>query len=263
MSELLDVVKSPSVLVYTMGKVASTSLSAALRAGGVSCADIHFLEQKRIVKNIRNRLAGGFVPRHLIESLVAANGVTRRARNGHVIKVVTCVRPAVQRNLSAVFHGLPQSLEHDLPGIRQALKQYALGTADAWFAEDFTPVTGIDPLTMDLDRTRDHFRFSNERFDVLVLKVDISDEAKSELVSDFVGRAITVKRENVGARKWYADIYRQFMSDSGNLDPAWVRDCLAARYFNAFYSPEEQAQEERRFLVRADDAHAAAGVGLT
>lgn len=247
MSELLDVVKSPAVLVYTMGKVASTSLSAALRDSGVSCADIHFLEQKRIVKNINSRIASGFVPRHLFESLVATNGVARAVKNDRIVKIVSCVRPVVQRNLSAVFHSLPRTLENDLPGIRNAVKRYSLATADAWFAEDFTPATGIDPFAKDIDPGQDHFRFTNDRFDVLFLKTDIPDAAKSRLVSEFVGRKVTVARENVGEKKWYSDIYRQFVKDPENFDPDWVTACLRARYFRKFYSAEEQQAEASRF----------------
>lgn len=247
MNTPLDINRSPSVFVYTMGKVASTSLSAALRAADLTCVDIHFLDRKRILQQIKRSLDLGNPQRHIYESLVANAAVHRARQQGRVIKVISSLRPPVQRNLSAAFHGLSRTLEGDASGIRDAVNRYRATTPDIWFAEDLLPATGIDAYALDVDTAQDHFRTANENFDVLFLKTSMSDARKSDVISAFVGRPVSVGRENVGERKWYADVYRQFTSEPGYLKPEWVAACLKQRYFKTFYSAEEQRAEASRF----------------
>ena len=237
-------------VVYTMGKVGSSSVSAAIRAAGLRCFDVHHLDSHRLQHLIRLHLDHpdrGIIPPNLIESLAMRNMLVRRRAMGQVTKVITCIREPVGRNISAVYQNLPMRLAGKTDEVTELVAAYNINGPDEWFDNDFTPTIGLDIVIPHYDRTRGVFRFANRLFDVLVLKIETPDETKSRAISDFLGIEVAVKRVNDARGKWYNQMYQEQLKNVTAIPGDFVKRCLALKYYQAFYSDEEIAVAAERY----------------
>ncbi|MEQ8558534.1 MAG: putative capsular polysaccharide synthesis family protein [Henriciella sp.] len=234
------------IVVYTMGKVASSSVAEALGKADIDYCDVHTLAQKRYLDILRAHMNNPDfkkIPRHLMDSLNVWNAI----KADRPIKIISLLREPVSRNTAAVFQNLPISLQDDEEEILERLRNYPANQLDRWFDEDFIPLTGLDVFSMDIDPSAGHFEFGNDEYDVLMLKVDLDDERKSELISQFVGHEVTVERSNEAKSKWYADIYSKLRTDRRVLSKEFLEACMSLKYFRTFYSLEERRAVAERY----------------
>lgn len=237
---------NPNIIVFTMGKVASTAIAQSLRAAGLPAYDIHSLAPQRIMVRMEEEFSNPerrTVPNHVINSIKVHNDIARFKRN----RVISLIREPVMRNISAVFQNLPSRLADDFDEIVARLQRYQPNIPDFWFEKDFIPTIGIDVLSGDVDATSDHFKFSNDRFDVLILKMDASDARKSAIVSDFVGEDVHVIRQNEAQDKWYSDSYAKIGKSLDLMGSNYLETCFSLRYFRKFFSDEERAAVAEKF----------------
>lgn len=230
--------KKIDVVVYTMGKVGSSTVSTSLKKANIACLDIHFWVKERILAGLASDLENSeleFIPEHLLDSILAHNALRRQGR----IKVITLVRNPIMRNISAVFQNLPPSASNDFDLILQRLRNYPVRTPDYWFEKDFIPMTGIDVFGAKLARESDHFRFETDRFDVLLLKLESSDETKRRLLGEFVETPIAIRNANQASGKWYFEIYKKIFENPSLVRPTFVQECLGLKYYRAFYTDED------------------------
>ncbi len=253
------------IAVYTMGKVASTSISQSLKRSGISCYDVHSLAPDRylsilrsigtnpdlVAKAVQRRWFFGthvserqvVVPAHLIDSLAVMQAIIDQ----RPLKIISLIREPIGRNISAVFQNLPKRLLKDPEAVLTRLRNYSINLPDNWFDRDFRAVTGIDALNMEHDRSADQFRLASEGFDVLIMKMDIPDERKSTILSDFIGRSVTVERANEARAKDYYEMYKRLLAEPCSIRSDFVGDCFNLRYFRAFFSDEERQAVARKF----------------
>ncbi|MFD0987443.1 putative capsular polysaccharide synthesis family protein [Methyloligella solikamskensis] len=252
------------VAVYTMGKVASTSVSSSILAHGIPCADVHRLEPTRIVERLtpivlrkrQPRTLAGHVaalfskldgsvrlPKHLTEAFEVLQQIRARKR----FKIISLIREPVSRNISAVFQNMSPRLAGDEDAILEALRKYHVSTPDRWFTRDFNPVTGIDVFAEEHDRSADHFRFSKGQFDVVIIKTSATDERKSEIISDFLGTPIALHRANEAKNKWYRETYERLVAAPNQIRDAYIEECFQLKYFRAFFSDEERQAVADKF----------------
>jgi len=83
---------------------------------------------------------------------------------------------------------------------------------------------------------------------VLVLRTEMDDARKSELVSDFLGLKEKLKmvRENVGDRSHYGDIYQLFRQQV-TVPEEYLDTIIASRYAQHFFTQETLDAMKRRF----------------
>lgn len=237
---------NPNIIVFTMGKVASTAVSQSLRAANFPIYDVHALTPGRIMARLETEFANAerrTIPNHLINSIKVHNDLARYDKN----RVISLIREPVMRNISAVFQNLPLRLADDFDEIVARLQRYQPTIPDFWFENDFIPTTGINVLSADVDATSDHFLFSNDRFEVLILKMEASDARKSEIVSDFVGANVNVIRQNEANDKWYSEAYAKIGESLDLMGSDYLEKCFSLRYFRQFFSDEERAAVARKF----------------
>lgn len=229
------------IFVYTMGKVASSTISYSLWGSGIDCLDIHLLTPKRIYREINSRVDNGAneaLPPHLISSLIANNSLLHFDR----IKIITLIRDPVARNISAVFQNLPPAPTLNDKTVMDAIAAYNPHTPDLWFQTEFIPITGIDIFRETIDPTQSHFRFVNEKFDVLMLKIETPNPEKAKILSDFLGDEITIHDKNIAGQKWYGDKYKEIKENPSHLPEGFLKTALQQKYFEKFYPlPERKA----------------------
>lgn len=221
------------VIVYSMGKVASSSISMALSDAGVRCYDIHTLASERLKVSIGWHVDSPdylTIPLNLLQSIEAYNACQVVDK----ISIITPIREPIFRNISAVFQSAPRKLSDKK--IMERLKKYNPIVPDYWFKSDFIPATGIDVLNMTHDKSQNSFEFENDKFRVLILKTEATDDEKSAIISNFLGKAVKIKRVNIGGNKWYSELYGKIKSNIDVMGPDFVEKCIELDYFRAFYS---------------------------
>lgn len=226
------------VIVYTMGKVGSSTVSTSLKSIGLKCVDVHFLYWERIVCALSSAFQNPEIkqiPPHFFDSLYAHNAIARQDR----VRIISLVRNPILRNISAVFQNTPKQLGDDFEAIMARLQDYPTRTPDYWFETDFIPLTGLDIFQMDLDRTADHFRLCNANLDILILKLESDDDRKAELIGRFLDKTVTLKRTNQSETKWYSDIYARIKDAPGSIRQSFVDECMNLKYLRKFYSDAE------------------------
>lgn len=237
---------NPNIIVFTMGKVASTAVAQSLRAADFQIYDVHALAPRRIMVRLEKEFASTdrqTIPIHLINSIKVHNDLARYGKS----RIISLIREPVMRNISAVFQNLPERLADDFDEIVARLQRYQPTIPDFWFENDFIPTTGIDVLNAKVNSSSDHFRFSNDRFEVLILKMDASDKRKSEIVSEFVNKEVTIIRQNEAHEKWYSDAYAQIGASLDLMGSDYLEKCFALKYFRTFFSADERAAVARKF----------------
>lgn len=245
-----DVARAQAVtpLVYTMGKVASSSVSGAILASGLPCYDVHSLNPDYIKKTAQSWLnRGEYPPPHICVSMAFRDRIfTRKSR----CLYITLVRDPLARNLSAFF----QNLHHQSEFVRneedpQSLFEYFRHTYNhnlplTWFDREFKKQLGLDALKLPFDPAR---RYAyHPTHNLLIFRTDCPDEEKGRVLSEVLGRPITVTRENDGLNKDYRDRYER-VKEVAKFDRSFVETMYESRMARRFWSDAERAEMVARW----------------
>jgi hypothetical protein len=123
----------------------------------------------------------------------------------------------------------------------------------AWMRKEFAPATGINLIEAGFDPVQKYGLFTQGRFEVLMLRTDLHDSTKERLISEFVGKAVTLKRSNDSSKKWYSELYEQFKR-SGKISGAWIDECLDSAFMKVYFTPEELSIFKREAKHWRDDS---------
>ena len=229
-----DVAKQPTgelpVLVYQMGKVGSRSILEALRkAPGIDVFHVH-----RIGADIHPNLA------------------RRISARKERAKIITMVRDPISRNISSYFHLLDNHFK-----TRDAHRKYSteeitayffeyimtdVEDAIGWFDEEFGAMTGIDIYQHEFPAERKWSRIESDPYEVLILRVDLEDARKQEVICDFLGiDELRLARSNKGDARPNGVEYKRF-AGSIRLPQEYLQRNLESRFTRHFYSDQEIRQ---------------------
>lgn len=236
----------PVPVVYTMGKVGSTAVSAAIRAAGLGCHDIHTLEREGLKKVAREWLARDRLPpRHICEAMALRDTLMRDP--GRCL-FITLVREPVARNLSAFFEnlhlapeGIRDSSDPDLLA-RRFLGRYPQDLPLTWLDRELRGEAGIDAYDVPFDPARGWVRQGN----LILMRSDCPDAVKSRVLSEALGRRIGVGRANDSAAKPYRRLYCE-VERRVAFPAETTRRLYGSRYARQFWSAEELAGFARRW----------------
>lgn len=247
---------APTVLVYQMMKVGSSTIAAALRAfGGLNVFQVHLMNADNIV---RWRAAMRRFPLARFQTGIDTGTLLYKGlvEPGRKLKIITLVRDPIARNCSFYFHNLDVLLETEA-----AHENVALGRLVAefqnkfdhrgclkWFDSEFKRVLGVDIYEHPFPHDKGHARVTNERYDILVLRTDLDDASKKRCVEEFLGiEGLSLVPRNVGSQKPYAAAYRKFL-DALELPESYVDEMLDSEYTRHFFSPDEIASLRAKWL---------------
>jgi hypothetical protein len=232
-----------AALVFTMGRVGSSSVHAGLTRH-LHALHIHSLNPASLAKwEGRSN-----PPRNIKDSRRAV--ALLEGVDGPVL-VVTLVRDAIERNLSAAFTAWRVSIpkgEHDA-ALRDGDAMAAYWSAFyrdmplRWYDLQMRDGLGVDVFTRPFP-DKGHLAFDEGRYRVLVMRSDLGDDTKGALLSTEVGAPVTVPAENVRNRGEFADLYRRFVT-TAPLDAEFVRQVAGSRYMRHFFAPDPDAYVAR------------------
>jgi hypothetical protein len=266
--------KQRPALVYTPGKVGSSSVASALAQAlaprGV--AHLHFLTPDalgRDEQHFRNRARayrGAPKARRFLPYYVWLGEQVRRAvdeaPSGTVWDVVTMVRDPVQRNVSAFFQNLEsaedvwvaEELRHrhadDIADelVGRFLEAYVHAdehpSTDAnpltWFEDELKPVFGIDVFATPFPTSRGYDSYQSASARLLLIRLEDLSTVAERAFSDFFATAVGMEQpQNTAETKAYGDVYSRFKRRLA-LPTDYLDRLYSSRYARHFYTEPER-----------------------
>lgn len=236
LNNYLASVNSQKWLIYTMGKVASTSISNSLKkyVGDANVYDIHFLNESFI----RNNLDRG----HCRDSLFVLNNWL----NQH-LKIISLVRNPIEVNISGFF----QNIERYYP----TLTKIQISELDVnemidkfisldptyplkWFEKEFRDQLGFDIYATPFSRLG-WKTYIHSKYHILVMQVELQDAEKENIMKNFAQlEKFKLENHNLTSQKWYNQKYLEFRMKLV-LSREYIKRCLSSQYVQHFYTEEQ------------------------
>ncbi len=228
-----------------MAKVASTSIYHSIKSQcDVTPYHIHSLDDHKIKESEALALS-----HHIIPDSRQVGGLIyqHQLKQNKPIKIITCVRDPLERNLSAFFEAFQYHTgvrPEDWKGSQEELLQVYHTKLDhdypiLWFEDELERMTGINVYDLAFDHS---LMWSSQKIgniDLLILRTDLADKIKSQVLREFLGcESFELKRYNVGSNKPYSLLYRHFL-ESAVFPQAYLSRLYDTQYANFFYSKEE------------------------
>jgi len=246
--------RKTAVLVYQMGKVGSASVYDSLRpCPRFDVFHVHRMNPANIDKVRREHAAAGVRAPNDRKGL----SLHRMVKSGRrPVKVITCVREPIARNISAFFQNFERFTGLDHAKSREAdkrltdrfLREYRHDVPLKWFDDEPKVTLGVDVYARPFPHERGYARINHGHTDMLVLKCETDDAVKERAISEFLGLDdFALARSNVAGDKEYARLYRAFL-DRVTLPESYVEEMYASRYARHFYTESEIERMRARWL---------------
>ena len=239
---------APTPVVYTMGKVASTSVTTALEAAGLHSHQIHHLDKKILIALAKPFIENSDLPkRHISQAMAYRRDYLSRREN---FIFISLVRDPIARNLSAFFENLdakPEKISEEPDAdvlFAHFMKDYPHAIPLTWFDREFGDQLGIDVFSTPFDTGRKYLYLKNRK--TLLMRADCPDDLKSRILSDVFDRKIKVGQKNDGADKDYADRYAGVKKRT-RFSAEFVNQIYDSKFCRHFWTTAEIGQMKRRW----------------
>lgn len=208
---------APTVFIYQMGKVASTSIYEALKERKDCHAfHAHLLGGKNLIARKRRVRDSFWSPdkRYRISNSFSSQIIQPR----FPVKIITLVRDPFERNISAFFENADSvraTEKNEEQFIPELIKEY-LGKAkhtqpEDWYKNEFHDALGIDIFQYPFDAETGWSTIEHGSYDVLILKTTLSDKEKAQQISSFLGiERLEIPRTNRTGEKALHTTYQRF-----------------------------------------------------
>ncbi|MDY6905430.1 MAG: putative capsular polysaccharide synthesis family protein [Thermodesulfobacteriota bacterium] len=217
--------KGDPLIVFQMGKVGSKSIYNSLKKSAIkSIFHTHYL-------NYNHQYA--FI-RRLYELVVNQKKPTR---------IISLTREPFSRNVSAFFETLPRyaisNTHHvntdDLANI--FFHKFYHDEPLLWFDTQLKRVTGFDVYQHQLIDNQ-YIAGSSRNFKILVLKSELSNSLKEEIISNFLNIKFKIRNANLTKDKQISTTYTDFKKRIA-YDENFVSAIIKSRYFDHFYGSDQ------------------------
>lgn len=233
------------ILVWTMGKVGTTTVSRALACAGIPALHMHSIRPK---PQAAAEAQKGLTPPH-VKAARKALGFIRSGAG--TVKIISMVRDPVARNISAFFENMHlHGISHELPteeliGVFQQTYNHDIPLR--WFDLELKAGIGFDIFREGFDHTSRLSRYAKDRFELLIFRSDAGLDLQQREVSDFVGAPVELTRENAADSKPYRAAYKDF-NRALSLPKAYVERMYSSEFARLFWTREELEEMSLKYL---------------
>lgn len=247
------------VLIYTMGRVSSGSCSIALgKAGYNRRHHVHTMnEDWRAYSGAASPATG------MSAQQEARYEYDRKVRrdiidSGEKALVISFVREPLTRNMSAFFmnrvdkKGVPDKTPE---GLRKLfLKRYPHFVPLEWYHRELNNVLGLNVFNSPFDPKVGYSVIEHGRFRILLLRTEMTNEAKGAALSEFLGvpveMEVSKKSDKYELKEETNDLYRAFKKDV-KFRKEFLDYLYGSEYARHFMSEDEVAELRSRW--QSDD----------
>lgn len=263
--------RKPLLMVHTMGKVGSTTISASLKASGmktsVAMYQPHFISEEGMafaeglsIEGVGEWEKLSYIDRRFLMRSHLLNAELQRKRAaGERVQVITLVRDPVGTNLSGFFHNhiwWPEKIKAQCAEAtdgclaaleRQFFDNYPHDVPDRWFDMELLSNYGIDVFATPFDRESGYQIYRSDFADLLVLKLEKLNQCSAQAFQEFLGLSdFKLTESNKAEDKSYADLYKDFRKQT-TLPESYLDRMYASRVAQHFYTAEEIAAFRRKW----------------
>jgi hypothetical protein len=215
------------ILVYQMGKVASSSVAHSLKnhySGVVLHA--HYFNTKH--KDWRVRRLYHWV-----------------MKGAGPLNVISLTREPIGRNVSGFFQifekitGVPyHKANFSLEELKTIfLKRFAKGQPSRWFDNHIMKNFGIDVYANPFPKYG-YATYKKKNIRLLVMRSELNDNMKVKAITDFLNlNEFKLVNRNISAQKKYASAYEEFRRNV-KLPLDYINIVCKSKYFNHFYDQD-------------------------
>lgn len=211
------------ILVYTMGKVGSSSLENNID-GSFHLHSLYNNPPNPLHWELRN-----FGIKNKV-SIILRNFLRRMIfRTASSIKIITIVRPPMQRNISMFFQALPFWLSSAQSGYNsnkhidarregfdilcESFEEYFNHEyCLTWLDDEIKRFSGIDVYLKPFQSKKGYNIYKNGKYECLLMSLDKLNE-NEHILSEFVNQDVKIESINSGEMKWYSNVYKKFKSE--------------------------------------------------
>ena len=244
----------PIVLVYQMGKVASSSVYHSLKKYPQYCHAFHthILTAEWIKAKATKRS-------HTLLNPDRRNQNSQDLRRniiepGHPAKIITLVRDPFARSISAFFEN--SASVHKAPAGTVAAMHYLKSAffaetnllhPDYWFEKEFNHALKLNIFDYPFNPEQGWSRFSKSPYEVLVLSTDLSDKEKALRVEEFVDiPGFKLERKNTTPPGGRLELYNSFKAHIRFPEKA-IEKVLNTQYSRHFFDADKRAALRKRW----------------
>jgi len=245
----------PPIVVFAMAKTGTTAVAAALRSAGYGPVfQVHDLDPDFLHQEEREYRWKGRPWRNWDAQCVLRRPPTTVAP----WRVISLVREPIAQSVSAFFQpAVRRGYVSSTTAVEQLLERFGDRLArlpQRWFESHVEPALGIDVYDHDFDVDQRYQIITTPTVKLLLLRresLDVAPTALADLLD--AERPIAIGRENAGADKAYAGLYRDFVA-ALRPPPDVIDRAYSARQVEHFYSSDEIARFRKFWSVRGQTA---------
>lgn len=228
------------ILVYSMGKVGSSSVYQSLRARlpYASIFHVHFLSDYWLNERLTN--ADAYFHGN-IEIGKRIRDFIKRHPNRR-LKVITLVREPIIRDLSGLFQNWEAHFdknETDVKILLEKMRDHEHEYSLNWFDTEFSNFLNFDIYSVPFDKEKGYSIYKLDEADVLCIRLEDLNRVAREAIRDLLGLSnFSMRSKNKSEEKDRAALYKQ-ARELFEPDGAKLANIYASKYVTHFYAPGE------------------------
>ena len=225
-------------VVYTMGKVGSSTISTSIENAGLACHDIHTLDSTRLSQLAQSAAKDGTFPAP--PECVSMAWRERLFIHPSKCFYISLVRDPVARNLSAFFQNLKyyqSSSAHESnpnKAFSNFLRDYHHSIPITWFDREWKKFLNIDVYSKPFPKGKKYFLSKS----ILLFRIDCPLQTMSKVLTHALGNEIVVNTANSSETKDYSDLYRS-VRDVASFTPEYLDALYDTKFARHFWTEEE------------------------
>jgi hypothetical protein len=254
-------VKNP-VLVYSMGKVGSSSIVNTLRDIGIDEVQPHsftisrrgsyfVLPNRGRVKKLKDKIKS-----NLLKLKGKLYFFTKRI-TGEKIKVITLTRDPLARTISAYFEQYQYVLGKDINQVNTKdlianFFEFANHhTPHIWFDNEIKAMLGADVYKLDFDREIGWHKVQTRYYHLLIIKMESLSSLEEPLAKLFNVNEFVLKPTNRSDFKVYKTAYDRFRQEI-RFSKEYLDFHYNSRYATHFYTKKELSDFRKKWIEITD-----------
>lgn len=250
-----NLLKQDLVLVYQMGKVASSSIYNSLKKMNITVYQIHRFNKDYIQEVHRNhKEKTGTLEAKIVDERGMRLYNIFIKKNKRPIFIISLIRDPIERNISAFFQNKEHFTKHNNYSnidelINLFYELYDHETPLKWFDKEFRRTLDVNIYDYPFLKEKKFSIIKSNNFNILLMRIDLEDSLKEKIISDFLdlGKAVKLKNKNIGHLKAYNSQYTEFKNKL-KLNENYVNSMLESRFVEYFYTEEEIRLMKKRWL---------------